>query len=82
MDTDLVMDFEKTVQYIMNKTGLSEEIIQSVLDTETQYMIELGIIKYQSENPIGFRRWVVHSIRIREYYCSPTTKLNERIYNI
>lgn len=45
MDTDLVMDFEKTVQYIMNKTGLSEEIIQSVLDTETQYMIEIGIVK-------------------------------------
>jgi len=45
MDTNLVMDFEKTIQYIMNKTGFSEEIIQSVLDTETQYMIELGIIK-------------------------------------
>ena len=44
MDTDLVMDFEKTVQYIMNKTGLSEEIIQSVLDTETQYMIDIGIV--------------------------------------
>ena len=39
MDTNIVMDFEKTVQYIMDKTGLSEEIIQSVLDTETQYMI-------------------------------------------
>lgn len=45
MDTNIVMDFEKTVQYIMDKTGLSEEIIQSVLDTETQYMFELGIIK-------------------------------------
>ena len=45
MDTNLVMDFEKAVQYIMDKTSLSEEIIQSVLDTETQYMIELGIIK-------------------------------------
>ena len=45
MDTELVMDFEKTVQYIRNKTGLSEEIIQSVLDAETQYMIEIGITK-------------------------------------
>lgn len=45
METNLVMDFKKAVQYIMNKTGLSEEIIQSVLDTETQYMVELGIIK-------------------------------------
>lgn len=45
MDTNIVMNFEKTVKYIMDKTGLSEEIIQSVLDTETQYMIELGIIK-------------------------------------
>lgn len=45
MDTNLVMDFEKAVQYIMDKTGLSEEIIQSVLDTETQYMIEIGIVK-------------------------------------
>lgn len=45
MDTNLVMDFEKAVQYIMDKTGLSEDIIQSVLDTETQYMIEIGIVK-------------------------------------
>lgn len=26
MDTNIVMDFEKTVQYIMDKTGLSEEL--------------------------------------------------------
>lgn len=45
METELVMDFEKTVQYIVTETGLSEDVIKSVLDAETQYMIELGIIK-------------------------------------
>lgn len=53
MDTNIVMDFEKTVQYIMDKTGLSEEIIQSVLDAETQYMIELGIIKVLNKKVIS-----------------------------
>lgn len=59
MDTNLVMDFEKTVQYIMDKTGLSEEIIQSVLDTETQYMIELGIIIVSDASP-AFPRIKLH----------------------
>lgn len=42
-----VLDFDKLTEYIQKNTGYKEEIIQRVLNLETDYMVHLGIISYE-----------------------------------
>lgn len=39
-----VLDYDKLIDYIQRNTGYKEDIICRVLDLETDYMRELGII--------------------------------------
>lgn len=39
-----VLDYDKLIDYIQRNTGYKEDIICRVLDSETDYMRELGII--------------------------------------
>lgn len=40
-----VLDFDKLVDYIVKNTNYDEVVIERVLDLETQYMMQLGIIE-------------------------------------
>ena len=39
-----VMDFDKLVSYIHEESGYAKEVIEDVLNLETDYMVHLGII--------------------------------------
>ena len=39
-----VLDFEDCINYIVDKTKLDREIIESVLNAETEFMEKVGII--------------------------------------
>lgn len=39
-----VLDFEELVDYIQEKTDYTKEVIEHVLNLETDYMVQLGII--------------------------------------
>lgn len=39
-----VLDFKKLIQFIEEKSGLNSDTISTVLDLETEYMIQVGII--------------------------------------
>lgn len=39
-----ILDFDKMVEYIMKNTNYDGNVIERVLDLETQYMMQLGII--------------------------------------
>lgn len=42
-----VLDFDELVNYIQEKTEYNKEVIEKVLDLETEYMVQLGIISYE-----------------------------------
>lgn len=42
-----VLDFDELVKYIHEKTEYDKEVIEKVLDLETEYMVQLGIISYE-----------------------------------
>ena len=39
-----VLDYDKLIDYIQRNTGYKKDVICRVLDSETDYMRELGII--------------------------------------
>lgn len=41
----IVIDYERQVNYIEEQTGLSREIIEKVMDSETQYLIDMGVVE-------------------------------------
>lgn len=43
----LVLNFNELVKYIQEKTEYNKEVIEKVLDLETEYMVQLGIISYE-----------------------------------
>lgn len=42
-----VLNFNELVKYIQEKTEYNKEVIEKVLDLETEYMVQLGIISYE-----------------------------------
>ncbi|WP_176554301.1 hypothetical protein [Bacillus sp. Marseille-P3800] len=40
---EVALDEKALLAYIVNDTGLSEEVIESVLNSELNYLIEAGI---------------------------------------
>lgn len=44
-----VKDFEKLIQFIEEKSDLDSETISTVLDMETEYMIQVGIIDLDNQ---------------------------------
>lgn len=44
-----VMEYEDCVKYIVEKTKLDKDIVESVLNVETDFMIELGITATDKE---------------------------------
>ena len=43
-DDDLVLDYEDMIVTIMEKTGLDKNVVSSVLDAESDYMEQVGIL--------------------------------------
>ena len=41
----LVVDYEKCFDFISEKTGIDKETIMKVIDTETEYLISIGVIE-------------------------------------
>ena len=39
-----VLDFDELVKHIQEKTEYDKEVIEKVLNLETEYMVQLGII--------------------------------------
>ena len=39
------MDMQKCIDYIYDKTGIDPDLLELILDLETDYMMEAGIIK-------------------------------------
>ena len=44
IDGKSVLDFNDCVKYIVKDTGYNSEIVESILDSETKYMMKVGII--------------------------------------
>lgn len=44
IDDKPVLDFTDCVKYIVKDTGYNSEIVEAVLDSETDYMRKVGII--------------------------------------
>lgn len=44
-----VLDFEKLIRFIEEKSGLDSDTIGTVLDLETKYMIQVGIIDLENQ---------------------------------
>ena len=43
-----VMDFDECVRWISESAGIDKKIVEKVLDDETEYMIQIGIITIQT----------------------------------
>lgn len=39
-----VLDFDELVKYIQGKTKYEKEVIENILNLETEYMVQIGII--------------------------------------
>lgn len=44
IDGKPVLDIDDCVKYIVKDTGYNSEIVESILDSETKYMMKVGII--------------------------------------
>lgn len=44
IDGKPVLDFDGCVKYIVKDTGYNSEIVEAILDSETEYMRKVGII--------------------------------------
>ena len=44
IDGKPVLDFNDCVKYIVKDTGYNSEVVESILDSETDYMRKVGII--------------------------------------
>lgn len=42
-----VLDFDELVKYIQRKTEYDKEVIENILNLETDFMVQLGIISYE-----------------------------------
>ena len=44
IDGKPVLDFDNCVKYIVKDTGYNSEIVEAILNSETKYMMQVGII--------------------------------------
>lgn len=44
VDERLYVDFEEEVAFIVNETGLDKEIVEKVLNSDFNFLVEKGII--------------------------------------
>ena len=44
IDGKPVLDFNDCVKHIIKDTGYNSEIVEAILDSETRYMMKVGII--------------------------------------
>lgn len=44
IDGKPVLDFNDCIKYIVKDTGYNSDIVEAVLDSETEYMMKVGII--------------------------------------
>lgn len=44
IDGKPVLDFNDCVKHIVKDTGYNSEIVEAILDSETRYMMKVGII--------------------------------------
>lgn len=49
MEKEKVLDFDDCVEFIYQDTGIDRETINRVLDSETRFMIKVGIITIEDE---------------------------------
>ena len=55
-----VLEFEDCINYIVDKTKLDKEIIESVLNVETEFMEKVGIVvtdnaeKWEEEKVVSY----------------------------
>lgn len=50
MEKEKVLDFDECIGFIHQDTGIDQETINRVLDSETRFMIEVGIITVGDEH--------------------------------
>lgn len=43
-DNEIIMDFDETIKYVVDKTRIDKDTVEKVLFAESDYMMELGII--------------------------------------
>lgn len=44
LEEPIKVDYNDCFKYIVEKTGISQEIVETVIDAETDFLRELGII--------------------------------------
>lgn len=49
MEKEKVLDFDDCIEFIHQDTGIDQETINRVLDSETRFMIKVGIITVEDE---------------------------------
>ena len=50
IDGKPVLDYEDCINYILNSTGITRDIVEKVIDSETEYMVKVGIVHIDEEN--------------------------------
>lgn len=45
-----VLDYEVCIKHIMGFTGIPKDIVEKVIDAETEYMVKVGIANIEEEN--------------------------------
>lgn len=44
IDDKPVLDYEECINHILNSTGIARDIVEKVIDAETEYMVKVGIV--------------------------------------
>lgn len=44
IDDKPVLDYDESIKYIVNSTGIAKDIVEKVIDAETEYMVKVGIV--------------------------------------
>lgn len=47
IDGKPVLDYEECIKYIMGSTGITKDIVEKVIDAETEYMVKVGIVNIE-----------------------------------
>ena len=55
MEEEKVLDFDECTEFIHQDTGIDQETINRVLDSETRFMIKVGIITVGDEHEDYYR---------------------------
>ena len=50
IDGKPVLDYAEYIKYIIDSTGITKDIIEKVIDAETEYMVKVGIVHIDDES--------------------------------